>query len=73
MDIKEDGPVFFRVFNTALHLIRLGIALEVNDIAAVFLQGKDFLDGCMVPLGRLQCTFRAALADSLAGAISRWI
>jgi hypothetical protein len=37
MDIKEDGPVFIRVFNTALHLIRLGIALEVNDIAAVFL------------------------------------
>ena len=73
MDIEEDGPVFFRVFNPALHLVGLGIGLEVNYIATVFLQGEDFLDGGMVPLGRLQRTFGAALADPLAGSIGRGV
>ena len=69
MDIEEDCPVFFRVFNPALHLVGLGIGLEVDHIATVFLQGEDFLDGGMVPLGRLQRAFGAALADPLAGSI----
>ena len=73
VNIEEDRPVFFRVFNAAFHLVGLGISLEVDNIAAVFLQGKDFLDGGMVPLGRLQRTFGAALADPLAGAVGRWI
>ena len=66
MDIEEDCPVFFRVFNSALHLVGLGVGLEVDHIATVFLQGEDFLDGGMVPLGRLQRTFGAALAEPLA-------
>ena len=73
MDIEEDCPVFFRVFNTALHLVGLGIGLEVDHIATVFLQGEDFLDGGVVPLGRLQRAFGAALANPLAGSIGRGV
>ena len=73
MDIEEDCPVFLRVFNPALHFIGFGIAFEVDDIAAVFLQGEDFLDSGMVPLGRLQRTFGAALADPFAGSIGRGV
>lgn len=73
MDIEEDCPVFLRVFNPALHLVGLGVGFEVDHIAAVFLQSEDFLDGGMVPLGRLQRTFRATLADPLAGSIGRGV
>ena len=66
MDIEEDSPVFLRVFNPALHLVGLRVGFEVDHIAAVFLQGEDFLDGGVVPLGRLQRAFGAALADPLA-------
>ena len=69
MDIEEDRPVFFRGFDPALHFVGLGIGFEVDHIAAVFLQCEDFLDSGMVPLGRLQRTFGAALADPLAGSI----
>ena len=37
MDIEEDRPVLLRIFNPALHLVGLGVGLEVNYIAAVFL------------------------------------
>jgi len=73
MDIEEDCPVFLRVFNPAFHFVGLGIGLEVDHIAAVFLQGEDLLDGGMVPLGRLQRAFGAALADPLAGSIGRGV
>lgn len=73
MDVEKDCPVFLRVFNPPLYLVGLGIALEVDHVAAIFLQGKDFLDGGVVPLGRLQRTFGAALADSLAGAVGRGV
>ena len=45
------------------------IGFEVDYIAAVFLQGEDFLDGGMVPLGRLQRAFGSALVEPLAGSI----
>ena len=73
MDIEKDCSVFFRVFNPAFHFVRLGVGFEVDHIAAVFLQGEDFFDGGMVPLGRLQRTFGAALADPLAGSIGRGV
>ena len=73
MDIEEDCPIFLRVFDSALHLVGLGVGFEVDHIAAVFLQGEDFLDGGMVPLGRLQCTFRTALTDPFAGSIGRGV
>ena len=73
MDIEENGPVFLRVFNAAFDLIGFGVTFEVDHIAAVFLQGEDFLDGGMVPLGRLQCTFRTALTDPFAGSIGRGV
>ena len=66
MDIEEDCPVFFRVFNAPLHLVGFGVAFEVNNIAAVFLQGQYLLDGGMSPFGRLQGAFGAAAVDTLA-------
>ena len=48
-----------------LHLVGFGVAFEVDDIAAVFLQGEDFLDGGVSSFGRLQGTFGAAAVDSL--------
>ena len=73
VDIEKDRPVFLRVFNPALHLVGLGVGFEVDHIAAVFLQGEDLLNGGMVPLGRLQRAFGAALADPLAGSIGRGV
>ena len=49
MDIEKDRPVFLRVFDPALHLVGFGVAFEVDDIAATFLQGEDLLDGGMPP------------------------
>ena len=69
MDIEEDCPVFLRVFNPTLHLVGLRVGLEVDHIAAVFLQSEDLLNGGMVPLGRLQHAFGAAFADPLTGSI----
>ena len=43
VDIEKDGSVFLRVLNAAFDLVGLGVALEVDDIAAVFLQGENFL------------------------------
>ena len=37
MDIEEDCPVFFRVFNPALHLVGLGIGFEVYGVTDIFL------------------------------------
>ena len=37
VNTKEDCPVFFRVFDSALDFIGLGIALEVDNITAIFL------------------------------------
>ena len=37
MNIEEDRPVFLRIFNSALHLVGLGVGFEVDHIAAVFL------------------------------------
>ena len=48
-----------------LHLVGFGVAFEVDDIAAVFLQGENFLDGGVSSFGRLQGTFGAAAVDSL--------
>ena len=39
MDIEEDRPVFLRVFDPLFHLVGLGVAFEVNDIAAVSSMG----------------------------------
>lgn len=69
MDIEEDCPVFLRVFDPLFHLVGLGVAFEVNDIAAVFLQGEDLLDGGMPPLGRLHGAFRPAPARPTAAPV----
>ena len=49
VDVEEDGPVFLRVFDPLFHLIGFGVAFEVDDVAAVFLQGEDLLDGGVAP------------------------
>lgn len=36
MDIEKDRPVFLRVFDPPLYLVGLGIALEVDYVAAVY-------------------------------------
>ena len=66
MDIEKDSSVFLGIFNAPFHFVGFGIALEVNDIAAVFLQGENFLDGGMSPFGRLQRAFGATAVDALA-------
>ena len=58
MDIEKDCPVFLRVFDPLFHLVRLGVAFEIDHIAAVFLQGEDLLDGGVSPFGRLHGAFR---------------
>ena len=65
VNIEEDRPVFLRVFDPLFHLVGFGVAFEVDDIAAVFLQGENFLDGGVSSFGRLQGTFGAAAVDSL--------
>ena len=57
VNILEDDPVFFRVIDAGLILEGLRVGLEIDHIAAVFLQGEDLLDGGMPPLGRLHGTF----------------
>ena len=37
MDIEENSPVFLRVLDPLFHLVGLGVAFEVDDIAAAWL------------------------------------
>ena len=69
MDIEENRPVFLRVFDPLFHLVGFGVAFEVDDIAAVFLQGEDLLDGGVPPLGRLHGAFRPAPARPTAAPV----
>ena len=57
MDIEKDRPVFLRIFNPLFYLVGFGVAFEVDNIAAVFLQGEDFLDGGVAPLCGLHGAF----------------
>lgn len=50
MHILEDGPVLPVVFKAVLVLIGLGVGLEVENIAAILLEGQDFGDGRTVPV-----------------------
>ena len=49
MDILEDDPVLPVILQPFLVLVRLGVGLEVEDVAAVFLQGQDLGHGGAVP------------------------
>ena len=66
VDVEEDGPVFLRVFDPLFHLIGFGVAFEVDDVAAVLLQGEDLLDGGMAPFGGLHGTLAAGAIDAPA-------
>ena len=69
MDIEEDGPVFLRVLNPALHFIGFGIAFEVDDIATVFLRGQNLLDCGVPPFCGLHGAFGAASACTPAAPV----
>ena len=69
VNIEEDRPVFLRVFDPLFHLVGFGVAFEVDHIATILLCGKDFLDCGVAPLGRLQGTFGAAPACTLAAPV----
>ncbi len=45
VNTPKDSTVFLAVFNTLFMLVAFGIGLKVDDIAAVFLQRDNFLDG----------------------------
>ena len=66
MDVEEDRPVFLRVLDPLFHLVGFGIGFEVDHIAAILLQGKNFLDRGMPPFSRLHGTLRAAAVYPLA-------
>ena len=48
--VLEDRPVFGRIFKARFVLEGLGISLEIDDVAAIFLSLQDFLDGGTLPL-----------------------
>ena len=73
MDIEEDGPVLLRVLNPALHFIGFGIALEVDDITAVFLRGQNLLDCGVSPFCGLHGAFGAAPACTPAAPVVGWV
>ena len=45
MHIFENGPIFAVIFNAALIFVGFGVGLEIEYIAAVFLEREDFCDG----------------------------
>jgi hypothetical protein len=69
MHIEEDRPIFLGVLNPFFHLVGFGVAFEIDHIATVFLQGEDFLNGGVAPLGRLQRTFGAAPVGTFASPV----
>ena len=66
VDIEEASLVFLRFFNAAFDLIGLGVTFEVDCIAAVFLQGEDFLDGGVSLFGGLHGAFAAGTVNAPA-------
>ena len=57
VDILEDCPVFLRVFQTALVLEGLGVGLEIDHIAAIFLRGQNLCDGGFAPFVGIGLSF----------------
>ena len=45
MHILEDCPILAVIFNAALVFVGLGVGLEIENIAAIFLERKDFGNG----------------------------
>lgn len=52
MHILENDPVFTVILNPLFVLVGFGIGLEVEDIAAILLQGQYLCDGGAVPFCR---------------------
>ena len=66
VDVEEDRPVLLRVLDPLFHLVGLGVGLEVDHVPAILLQGEDFLDRGMAPLGRFYSTLGTAPTGALA-------
>ena len=54
MDVLEDHPILRVVLHPPLVLEGLGVGLEVDDVAAVFLLREDLLDRRFAPLVRIR-------------------
>ena len=52
MDVLEHHPILAVIVDSLLILVGFGISFEIENVAAVFLQGENFGDGRAVPLGR---------------------
>ena len=50
MDVLEDDPVLPVILQPPLVLVRLGVGLEVEDVAAILLQGQELGNGETIPL-----------------------
>lgn len=70
VDILEDDPVLPVIGKALLVLVRLGIGLEIEDVAAILLKGKDAGDSGAVPhTGIAQFTLSWAI-DALLTPVS---
>ena len=70
VDILEDDPVLPVIGKALLVLVRLGIGLEIEDVAAILLKGKDAGDSGAVPhTGTAQFTLSWAI-DALLTPVS---
>ena len=65
MDVLEHHPIFTVIVDPFLILVGLGISFEIENVAAVFLQGENFGDGGAVPLGRRLLFALAGAFDAL--------
>lgn len=65
MDILEHHPIFTVIADPLLIFVGLGISLEIENVAAVFLQGENFGNGGAIPLGRRLLFALAGALDAL--------
>ena len=69
VDVEEDRPVLLRVLDSLFHFVGLGVGFEIDDVAAILLQGEDFLDGGMSPFGGFHGTLGPAPAGALTSPV----
>ena len=65
MDVLEHHPILAVIVDSLLILVGFGISFEIENVAAVFLQGENFGDGRAVPLGRRLLFALAGAFDAL--------
>mgnify|MGYP004658628535 CR=1 FL=1 len=63
VNIFENHQVFLRIITVSLIFERLGIGLELDDIVAIFLLLKNFVNGAVFPLARIGLRFLVTPAN----------